>query len=354
VGATTIALYLALQATRGAHAPSVCLVDFDLPAGDVASMLDLNHRHSVMDLLEIAGDLSSRHLEGSLYVHQSGLRVLLAPPEGERYEDMDARAARAIVGAIKSRFDFVVVDCGATVTEANAVATEMADQALLVVTPDVPAMRAANRQLALWDRLHVRKAEDVTVVMNRVSKNNELQPDLARRVVGAPLTKTVIPAGFRALEAAINTGAPERTNDGPMLRAFASLAHELEFGERRRTRRSRAAKEAGQVAIEFVGLIGVILVLALLLWQIVLTGYTFVLAGHAAREGARQVAVGGDGRAAALRDLPSAWRDGADVKTDDKKAYVTVTLAVPVVIPGLNTSLRVPAGAGSVKEDAKS
>jgi len=290
--------------------------------------------------------------------------VLLAPTEGERYEELGAASARAILSAIKARFDVVVVDCGAMVTEANAAAAEMADRTLLVVTPDVPALRAANRQLGLWERLHIRKPDDVSVIVNRVSKDNELQPDLARKVLSAPLAKVVIPAGFRALEAAVNAGIPERVEDAAMVRAFAGLAHELGVGPRPSARGARRLTgQSGQAAIETVGLVGLILLIGLVLWQAVLVGYTFVLAGHSARQGAGQVAVSccttadiADASVKAKADLPSAWQGGANVRVDqphDGRSFVTVQLDVPALVPGLGSPIHVSAGAGTVVESDK-
>src|SRR3954449_211548 len=102
-----------------------------------------------------------------------------------------------------------------------------------------------------------------------------------------------------------------------------------------------------------MGLCRVILVVFFALWQIALTGYTYVAAGHAAREGARQLAVdasdtgkdpayrkaaGGAPRRAAAgvhpdrappyrkaaeADLPETWRHGAVI---EKRGDVTVSV----------------------------
>ena len=133
-------------------------------------------------------ELSHRVLEDALYVHQSGLRVLLAPENGEQEEDVTAPAARRILGGLKSNFDVVIVDVGTVVTEANTVAIDMADRVLMVSTPDVPSLRAANRLLEMWNRLEIRapksdKGSEVLIVLNRAHRDSEVQPDLVRKVV---------------------------------------------------------------------------------------------------------------------------------------------------------------------------
>ena len=85
VGTTTVATHLALAA-RELGEPAVCLVEYDLQAGDLRAFLDLPYRRSVVDLVPVADELTARHLTEALYTHASGLRVLLGPQEGEQAE----------------------------------------------------------------------------------------------------------------------------------------------------------------------------------------------------------------------------------------------------------------------------
>src|SRR3954464_2537483 len=84
VGTTTVCLQLALAAVRAAPGRPVCLVDFDLQKGDFRSFLDMPYRRSVVDLVEVADEISVRHLQETLYTHKEGFPVLLTTAEGER------------------------------------------------------------------------------------------------------------------------------------------------------------------------------------------------------------------------------------------------------------------------------
>jgi len=356
VGATTIALHTALAAVRSRARPSVCLVDLDLQAGDVGVLLDVAHHRSSVDLVGVADALSAPQLESTVYQHASGLRVLLSPAEGERAEEMTAAAARGILGALKSTYDVVVVDTGTTVTEAGAVAVEIADRVMLVVTPDVPALKAANRLAGLWERLTVRRG-DASIVINRLNKGTEVQPDLVHRVAELPVSGTTLPEAPRAFEAAANAGLPERVTDdavrGPfdsLARDFAALTPPQEAPAPRRRLSLRA--ETGQVAAETTAISGLLMIVALLLWQMVLAGYTYVAAGHAAREGAREFAVGRPVEAAARKDLARGWRDGMRVKQGEN--WVEVSLSVPALVPGIDSPARLATRAGTVVEEKKS
>jgi pilus assembly protein CpaE len=351
VGTTTVAIQLALAVVRAGPSHSVCLVDLDLQTGDVRSFFDLPRRRSIGDLIGLRGDVAGQ-VEEAIYRHESGLHVLLGPEDGESAEEVEATLARSILGAAKLRHDVTVVDAGSVVTDASAVAVELADSVLVVATPDVPAMRGANRLTGFWQRLQVRGETGVSVLLNRVSRDSEIQPELAARALAAPIAETTVSASFRDLEEAINTGNPGRAGDGGMRKAFDALAVEVGAVAPPRRRRSLLRSQAGQVTVEFVGLLATILFVILLLWQIALVGYSFVLADHAAREGARALAVGEDVKAAVRSDLPGAWRRNFRVRErdDEKDSAVKVSVAVPLLVPGFRTPFRVPAEEGTVRE----
>ncbi|MBV8946506.1 MAG: AAA family ATPase [Solirubrobacterales bacterium] len=363
VGTTTIAVHLALAA-RELQQASVCLVEYDLQAGDLRAFLDLPYRRSVVDLTAVAEELGTRHLQETLYTHASGMKVLLAPEQGEQAEEVTAAAARNILTAIRTREDLTVVDAGATLNDANAIAVEMADTVLIVATPDVVSLRGVSRLCALWDRLKVNPPE-IAVLLNRTSRRLEVPPDLARRVVPVPVLQTTVPADFFALESAVNTGIPATDAASvALLRPMASVLGEIsalppkaERGSVSRAKRiaARFAGESGQVTVEFAGLLPLLLVTLVLVWQMVLVGMTYVFASHAARAGARALAVSDDASPAAVKDLPTAWRGDTVVSPStngDGYGSVEVKVKLPVLIPGLlDLPVTINSSAGTVIED---
>ncbi|GGY72656.1 septum formation initiator [Streptomyces geysiriensis] len=103
-----------------------------------------------------------------------------------------------------------------------------------------------------------------------------------------------------------------------------------------------------------------IIVTLVVLWQLVLVGYTFTLAGNAADEavraataaerGARQGACEEAGR----DKLPGAWEGGAGVDCGTAGGFVTadVEIRVPVLFPGtVSFPFDVRGHAGAVEEE---
>ncbi|MHB9759128.1 AAA family ATPase [Streptomyces sp. BYX5S] len=363
VGTTVTAVQLALAAKASGR--TVALLDLDLQSGDVASYLDVQFRRSVADLAAIR-DITPRVLQDAAFAHESGVDLLLSPAEGERGEDVTDRVARQVIHALRARYDVVVVDCGTQMGAANTTAIELADQTALLVTPDVVAVRAAKRMVRLWDRLQVRKAEETLTVVNRHARTAEIQPPLVERVTGTKTAKTSIPAAYKELQAAVDAGRmQDLDNRSTVKQAMWSLAAELDLvatpappGAGRRGR--RRAGDKGAVTLEFAAMFPLILVVLALMWQCVLYGYTYSLAGNAADEAARAAtsayASGGDGQgacdAAGREHLPGAWQ-GARISCPEGGGVVTkatVEVDVPLFFPGVNPGWSVKGEAGAATE----
>ncbi|MBT2902099.1 MULTISPECIES: AAA family ATPase [unclassified Streptomyces] len=243
VGATVTAIQLALAAQASGN--TVALVDMDLQTGDIASFLDVQFRRSLVDLALIT-DISPRVLADAVFSHSTGLALLLAPGEGERGEEVSDRSARQIVSALRTRYEIVVIDCGGQMNGANAAAIEMADVALLVTTPDVIAVRGAKRIVRMWERLQIRKAEETVTLVNRFTRNTEIQPPLIQKITGTRVASAAIPANFKELQASIDSGRlHELDAKSTVKQALWGLAGELGI-----VKESATAKKSGSALVK--------------------------------------------------------------------------------------------------------
>lgn len=127
------------------------------------------------------------------------------------------------------------------------------------------------------------------------------------------------------------------------------------------SQRPAPPRDGGQVSVEFVGMLPVILVTLILLWECALLGYTYTLAGNAADQAARQATAAGrlETPAAACEragreDLSGAWRQSAKVDcwTEPGLMKSRVALKVPVLFPGMaDFPFTVTGEAAAAKED---
>lgn len=305
VGTSTIALHLALTAVRGGNGRRVCLVDLDLQQRGLRHLLDVHGRRTILDLVPVAENVTGRHVDEALFGHYSGLKMLLAPHEPERADEVTGDATRYILGAIRDQFDVVIVDAGSVLTEPGAVAMDFADDLILVATPDVPALRGARETLGMMSRLEVAKAGDVKVLFNRASPRSEVQPDLGRRITGTEAFKVAVPEDWKHLEEVANGASALDLGDSPFRRAIIALGRELQLGTRLRpqaagepvlrseadqaiaemkSRRGKRRKrgDAGQTTVEMIFGIAVSAALFLLLLQMALYAVATVSSRRAA------------------------------------------------------------------------
>ncbi len=114
------------------------------------------------------------------------------------------------------------------------------------------------------------------------------------------------------------------------------------------------------MTIEFLGMTPLIILTLVLLWQFVLVGYTWTLAGNAADEAVRQAAAAHPDDRQKVCDeagkdkLPNAWAGDAEVGCTTANGYVRarVVLGVPVLFPGsIAFPFEVEGNAGAIEED---
>lgn len=348
VGTTTIATHMALDVVRNVPGHQVCLVDLDLEKGDVSGVLEVRHRASIADVAKVSDDLSAQAVGDAVVVHESGLRLLLAPNDVRDVEAVDPRSLREVVAVLRQEYDLVVIDAGAHVTPIQATVVELADEVIVVATPDVLAMRGLRRAITQWEGLGVRKENDLHVLLNRVSRQTTVSADTVRQLTRAPVLSVGLPAMFRRLEPALNSRDPLSVRDEIWWRTLRTIGLEVGLvrtaepagepataaGQRRRAARAGRRGDAGQATVETVGVLPVLLFALLVVWQLGVAGMTFVWSGHAADAAARALSVRADATAAAQRAVPDSVAPSVIVTTAGN--VVTVSVKIPVG-PGLGT-----------------
>ncbi len=366
VGTTTIATHLALDVLRTMPGRRVCLIDLDLEKGDVGAVIDVRHRASIADVAKVSADLSARAVADAVVVHESGLHLLLAPHDVRDVEEVSARALREVAAVLRQSYDLVVIDAGSHVTPTQAAAVELADEVVVVTTPDVLSLRGLRRSIAMWEGLAVRKEGDVRVLVNRSSRQSSVSAESVRELTRAPVMSVALPSMFRRLELAINARDPYVVREGLWwkgIRALvvdlgaaqttrepaAEVATEATEGRTGRRRSRRRGSDTGSAAIDLVATLPLVLFLLAVVWQLGLYGMSAVWVGHASAAAARAAAIGTDPGQAAREALPAGVASSLSVSRSGDE--VTVAVAVPMAAPGLtNLPVQVSSTSTVVRE----
>ncbi len=121
VGATTMAVNLAWElcnvAAKGEENPKVCILDFDLQFGTVATYLDLPRRESVYELLSDTEAMDDESFLQAMLTYEDTLHVLTAPGEMLPLDFINSDDIGRLIAMARSHFDFVVIDMPKTLVQ---------------------------------------------------------------------------------------------------------------------------------------------------------------------------------------------------------------------------------------------
>lgn len=186
-GATTIAANLA---SRLAEEQRVCLVDLHCGRGDVAAVLDVRSDRSINTVLERLSQSDDALVLGAGEVLANGLHVLAQPYDLTELQAPHADDARVLLRVVRRSFDLVFVDVGSTIQIATLATLMEATEILLVTTPDVLAVRNAQRTMRLLHVLGVAE-ERIRLVVNKAWAGAPLGIDDIAEQLGAPVAAVV-------------------------------------------------------------------------------------------------------------------------------------------------------------------
>ena len=174
VGTTFLATHVAAE-LAGAGKETI-LVDSDAAFGDITWALGIPEGEAVRtaaDLEPVRDEISEEHVRNVLWTHPSGVRALLASPEGGGVLPPDR--FRQVVEVCATLADAVVLHLPRSLGSLVETAFEISSRALVVVTLDVFAFRSAKRALGTVER-----AARWDVVVNRASHGSIVPADVER------------------------------------------------------------------------------------------------------------------------------------------------------------------------------
>ncbi len=165
--ATNVAYHLQTRLKK-----RTCLIDLDLQFGELSTALRLKPKTTIADLLadDDAGDDLARRLQDAVAVHETGIQVLAAPDEPAEADAIESAEVAKVIEAARSRFDYVVIDTPAALSEAALVSLEEADQIFAIATLDLPSVRNLGVLLTTFKQLKV-PSERVQLVLNKVERD---------------------------------------------------------------------------------------------------------------------------------------------------------------------------------------
>ena len=165
VGKTTttanLGTALALQGKK------VCLVDTDIGLRNLDVILGLENR-IIYDLVDV--------IEGRCKVHQALVKdkrfedrlFLLPAAQTTDKNAVNPEQMKILIGDLKREYDYILIDCPAGIEQGFKNAVAGADRAIVVTTPEISAVRDADRIIGLLEQEDI---EPPKLIINRINRN---------------------------------------------------------------------------------------------------------------------------------------------------------------------------------------
>ena len=223
IGTSTIAanLAVALQQQHG----EVVLMDADLQFGDILVLLNTKATRTVSDLIQ-NGELDAELVPEITLAHNSGLKLLLAPPQPELGDAITPQMMSEIIKSLKKHFKIVVIDTSSQLNDKTLAVLDNADYILVVTTPELPAIKSTKLFLELADQLEF-SPNRLGVVMNRATLPGGISPDKIEKALKLPQSYR-IPYDLK-IHLTINKGMAitQQEASAPSAQAIIYLAQDL-------------------------------------------------------------------------------------------------------------------------------
>ena len=200
-GASFIATNLA-----AAMRASTVLVDLNLQAGDLPLFLGVEPKYSIADLVENRARLDDELLARYITPHSSYLSLLAAPKEADSADDIEPEHVFEALEKLRERYEYLVLDPQHTFDAITLAALDQADDIVLVLTLDIPAIRSAQRSLEIFDRLGYARSK-VRIIVNRWSKQIDVDLQQVERYLHEKVAGFVT-SDYQTAVNSINLGQP--------------------------------------------------------------------------------------------------------------------------------------------------
>jgi pilus assembly protein CpaE len=232
-GATTLAVNLAweLACADKARPPQVCILDFSLQFGSVATFLDLPRRDVVFEMWSDTERLDEDVFRQALVTFEDRLRVLTAPTDILPLDMIGPDDVTRVLNLARRHFDYVIVDMPTTLVQWTETVLNACQIYFATLELD---MRSAQNCLRIKRAL---QAEDLPLeklryCLNRAPKFTDLGARSRVKRMAESLEiglEVQLPDGGRAVSQSADHGLPLASTaaKNPLRREIAKLAQSL-------------------------------------------------------------------------------------------------------------------------------
>ena len=164
VGKTTTTSNIGMSLARLGH--STLLIDADVGLRNLDLLLGLENRivYTGLDVLN-----ETCRLEQAVIKDKRQCKLSFFPLSSNRTEiSITSDQIKKLIELVQDDYEYILIDSPAGIDQGFQTAVECANEAIVVVTPEVPSIRDADRVIGI---LMSKSIENVNLVINRIRPN---------------------------------------------------------------------------------------------------------------------------------------------------------------------------------------
>jgi pilus assembly protein CpaE len=204
-GTTTMAVNCAVELARLSKRPTV-IVDLKAGLGEVGLFLGVRSRYTLLDAIDNLHRLDGEFLRELLVKHKSGLDILAGSDQFDRPAAGDTGPIEEVFRLLTREYEYIVIDAGSQLNASAMAAQYTANNICLVLNPDVPCVRNAQRLLERMGQMGA-CADRVRILLNRAAAPYPIPPAQIESTLGHRIDHRFA-SDYRTVSTALNSGVP--------------------------------------------------------------------------------------------------------------------------------------------------
>lgn len=228
-GGSLIACNLAHITAVASDAKTV-LIDMDLQFGTQSLLLDLRPEHTMIEALNMIGDLDFMALDGYTAKHRSNLRLLSVLDENIVLPgEILVESINQLLAMTLNNYDRVFIDLPRLIDPVSATILDKSNQIIIVVQQTLSHMRDAKRLIKILKSELSVTDKNILILVNRYNPNSSLQLKDIQSTLDE-LNIVMIPNDYERVASATNLGVPlfDYARNAPITQAILELAEILD------------------------------------------------------------------------------------------------------------------------------
>lgn len=224
VGTTSVVSNLAIKLANKKR--RVCILDFDLEFGELASTLNLTGKNNIAELLESEESLNNTSIRKYLEMHISGVEVLAAPSSPEYADNIPSSSIEKIITVLRNYYDYILIDTKVGFVPVNLSCFDLSSRIIYVTGLDLSTMRRTKKGLSIINSIV--DAEKVKLLVAKEEPSRVKLKDLSK-ALETTIWKS-IPYDHKLALESINLGSPmvQHSPISKVAKAYERIADEID------------------------------------------------------------------------------------------------------------------------------